>query len=173
LNCDSATNEFPLDSLLPKIMLEPRITCFLNPMPLGSQSQRSDNGQKGKGGNTKGGSAGNDLERLRKENEAMAKRLQFIPRQQQQQHGTHAKSAPPTKRQKVLKEPRVPKELTGLSGKIDGVNLCYGFNLNSGCTYSLRHQSDGSGACEKGRHACMRCGSIGHGAASTRCTAPR
>ena len=58
----------------------------------------------------------------------------------------------------------LPKELQGLSPTLGGKRVCFAFNLD-GC--------HGGNNCEKGLHACMRCGASNHGARSKACPKKR
>ena len=60
---------------------------------------------------------------------------------------------------------RLPRDLIGLEPMVGGFAACYDFNLRKNCERNV----DKNMMCDKGRHACMRCGSTEHGAASTRC----
>lgn len=159
LNSDPGGMAFPLDSILSRVILEPRIVTFLIPLPLATRSMQTE-GNQGK----KSHDAEN--ERLKKENEALRSRMR-TGGSSSKGKGEGKSSGRDPKRQKVAGNgPRMPKDLLGLNPKVDGINACYAFNLNSGCNNTV----DGNGACNKGRHACMKCGSTGHGSTSSRCS---
>jgi hypothetical protein len=153
------TGDFPLDAILPQVMLETRITSFLNPLPLSSKVPSDNAGAKR--------AADKEVERLRQENQALKDKMRNVTRTGKASgKGGGKEGSKGTMNQKAPKSgQRMPKELIGLPARVDGVNCCYAFNLK-GCSEAL----DGNGACSKGKHACLRCGSTGHGASSSRCT---
>ena len=156
------TDAFVLDDILLRLMFEPRIVAFLNPLPLSARAAPvSEASGTKRGGNKK-------LERLKEDNKRMRQQLQNKKPNGDAQKGKgggkvgkSTGSSSGAGRGQV----RLPKELIGLSPTVDGISTCFDFNMHKGCQRTI----DGNGACAKGRHACMRCESTGHGAASSRC----
>ena len=71
LQPDSITNDFVLDALLPRIMLEPRILAFLNPRQLGGGGNR---GKQEPAGRKRGADDEND--RLKEDIKRLRQQLQ-------------------------------------------------------------------------------------------------
>jgi len=144
-----------LDGILPQIINEPRILAFLNPLPsLAARSSGDDHGGQSKR------SAEKEIERLKGE----LKKAKTGGGRGDQRGGGKGVGGKGKKRDK---KPfiKMPKDLIGLSPLINGVGGCFDYNLRKGCELSI----DGNGACKWGKHACLRCGSTGHGASSSRC----
>jgi len=125
----------PLDDLLPRVMVEPRVVALL--LPLASSAPRQVSQQSA----TKRG--GDELERLRDE----VKKL----RQQGKGDGKDGKGkGVKGKGGKPKKDrgPRVPEELRGMSTKLDGKPLCFNYNMAHGCSQK------GVDRCSRGEHCC-------------------
>jgi hypothetical protein len=142
-------------------MLEPRIISFLNPYQVASNQA---SGHRGEPAASKKREGDRDLERLREENKRLRLQLQSGRSNNKNQNRNDARGSKPGS-SSARGNIRLPKELIGLSPHVDGVNACYDFNMSKGCD----RQVDGNGACPRGRHACMRCGSTGRGAHSSNC----
>ena len=151
LATDMMTGDFVLDPLLPRVLLEPRIVAFMNPLPLGAKT----------GGEAAGAKRGNDneVERLREEVKRMKTQLKAGGKGAGKGSGKKDKDKDKDKKRKPEDNARMPKELIGLPARIDGVRACFDYNLK-GCNKPM----DGNGACDNGKHGCLRCGSTGHGA---------
>lgn len=143
-----------LDAILPGILLEPRIVAFLNPLPSGTKVTSDPAGSKR--GPEK------ELARLREENKKI--RAQMTNKGAGKRDGDKGKGKK-RKHEAERGTSRMPQELIGLPSKVDGVRACFDYNMQQGC----KQQMDGNGACSHGKHVCLRCGSTGHGAQSSRC----
>jgi hypothetical protein len=160
LQIDMASGNFVLDALLPKIMLEARIVNLLNPHQVAMSSGGRHVSPAPAG--IKRGSDDAALQSALAENKRLKQQLQNGGKGNKSKgnKGKGNKGDNP-KKSKV----KMPTELSGLSSTVDGINGCFDFNMKKGCTNTV----DGNGACHRGKHACLRCGSTGHGAASSRC----
>jgi hypothetical protein len=154
LHIEPLDGGYVLDRLLPSVMLEPRIISILNPLPAG--------------GNGSGGppsvkrAADNELDKLRQDNKRLK---QTLGKFDAKGHGKGGKDGKDQgKKFKQKGGPRMPKELLGYDPHVDNKPACFSFNLKQGCSRSV----DSNGACEKGLHACLKCGSRNHGLA--KCT---
>ena len=172
LQPDSITDDFVLDALLPRIMLEPRILAFLNPRQLGGGGNRE---KQEPAGRKRGADDEND--RLKEDNKRLRQQLQNKKKGGggggNQRGGVNDRAAgsggqghqnlAPGKKTKA--RTLLPRDLIGLNPMPGGFSACYDYNLSKGCSRSV----DKNHTCDKGRHACMRCGSTDHGAMSSRC----
>ena len=156
LQVNMASGAFVLDSILPQVMLEPRIVNLLNPhqvaMSSGGRQTQLPAGIK----------RGNDdaLNSALAENKRLKQQLKG-----DKGKGGKGRGGKDDKSRKKKRDFKMPTELAGLNPTIDGVNACFDYNMKKGCS----NQVDGNGACPRGKHGCLRCGSTGHGAASNRC----
>ena len=135
---------FALDSVLPNIMVEPRIVALLNPLPRAASapSERPNNKRTWEGAPKGRGTKGKDSEPMGKGKGT----------------NTSKKSGNGMKTGHVP----VPKELVGLNLADDGVKRCYSFNMNRGCDRPV----DAHNCCQNGSHTCIIKGCGGHHSAS-------
>ena len=148
-------NSFPLDALLPHIMHEPRITSLLNPLQLSSGHQHVA---------ASGNKRTAEVDKLHQEIKKLRANAKGSGRETT--GNVNARGAKQKGKGRSGEGfTKMPKELIGLPPRLDGEAICFSFNLAKGCMSSL----DGNNACSRGKHVCMRCGSTGHGASSSRC----
>ena len=164
LQPDPVSDGWALDEILPKVMLEPRIVAFLNPLPLpyGGGQRSEPSGSKRR--------PDKEVERLQEENKRM--RLQLQQKKDGKDAGKNkgrGKGGRSGEKSNARGNVRMPRELIGLSPEVNGFAACFDYNLQKGCSRSC----DKNGSCDKGKHACMRCGSTSHGACSSLCPKKR
>ena len=124
-------SELPLDAVLPRVMCDPRVSSLLVPLPARSRAAPA----------------------LTKIDEQDKKRQRLEKEKAKRERKWEKKGGKGSGKDKDNeKDGAVPKELRGLMSTWKGKRLCYAFNLE-GCKHILK-----DGACEKGLHACAKCG---------------
>ena len=172
LQQDSVTNDFVLDGIIPRVMLEPRILAFLNPRPLGG----GGNQEKSEPAGRKRMQDNEQVERLKEDIKRMRSQLQNGGGNKGGKGGggkggnrsggnKGASSGSQGSGKKNAPKLRLPRDLIGLDPMVGGYSACYDYNLRKDCDRAV----DKNKMCDRGRHACMRCGSTEHGASSSRC----
>ena len=145
----AAPGTYPLDVVIEKVILEPRIQSLLNPFPMA----------KGGGGSSSGVKRDSDsqvIQELRAENKRLRGGQQSTQKPAGGKKGKRKGNKEKGKKQGDMgMSTRMPKALIGLKKDYNGKPFCYGFNLE-GCPAKSN--------CTKGEHRCMKCGSPNHGA---------
>ena len=151
LTLDPATGLFPLDDLLPLVMLEPMIVLRLTPAA------------KPRGGVVGGGVLAivdreRDSGKLKRKNEEVEKLKVALKRAKDSASGGGKGIGKDKNKGKDSKDKkpnvRLPAELIGLNPTNNGKRSCFGFNMRCGCNLEVDKYNE----CKKGFHECMRCG---------------
>ena len=131
--------EFPLDKVLERTLLDPRIIHLMLPLPsLSASSRPAKNDRK-----REQHQDNSEINKLREE----VKRLKSNHKGDNKGKGK-GKGGDKGKGGKNKKNPAMPKELHGMNNTVDGKKLCFDYNMKKGCT------SRGVNACTRGSHLC-------------------
>jgi hypothetical protein len=147
---DVVTGVGPADSAMSRLQMDARITVFLLPLP-GSSASSSRGEGLGSPGLPGQGTSRIALRRKRQREESVTAR----PSVQASKGGAKGRGDKGKGKGKKGKGKgsSMPAGLEGCINKINGTNICYGFNLGN-CPHTVASGD----ACEKGLHKCCKPG---------------
>ena len=158
LGLDPSDGSYVLSNILPFVLLEPRIVSMLNPLLGGSSSNDPSGSKRG---------ADPDASRLRDENKRLKTQLKSAKGRGKGKDKDKDKGRP--NKADASKGTPMPTELQGLNPTVEGARTCFGFNMKKGCSEKTNSKAD-SMWCNKGLHACLKCGSKSGSHGASGCT---
>ena len=170
LSLDLVTGEYPLNSLVPIITTETRITMLLNPIPHGagknSAGSSMDHLVSGLGDPKK-------QKRALQEDKAKDNKIRKLEAALAAANKSGNKGGGKGKdkgkgqgKDKGKRSVSMPPDLRGMESRFQDRPICFDFNLRHGCRLAVGPD----GACQKGMHVCAQRGCAGnHAATSSTC----
>ena len=122
---------FPLDVMVPKILVEPRVLALMMPYRVGNRAPGAGSSQ---GGNKRHHDEG---------------AVTVKPNKKHKASGDKGGGKGKGRGGKKHSGPPLPSELRGMTTVFDGRKLCFDYNMHKGCSTS------GQEGCPKGLHRCM------------------
>ena len=122
---------FPLDVMVPKILVEPRVLALMMPCRVGNRAPGAGSSQ---GGNKRHHDEG---------------AVTVKPNKKHKASGDKGGGKGKGRGGKKHSGPPLPSELRGMTTVFDGRKLCFDYNMHKGCSTS------GQEGCPKGLHRCM------------------